>query len=197
MPRKAPWPPPIYPRDGQDRVRIYIGPRNYRDIVLGPTGSEQSKREYARIIAELEAGARRQASPSITVAEIAAEFLEAHQGEDPRTLNHLRVALTPAVRLYGHCRACEFGPVALRTVREEWVKQEYCRFSVNRFAKIIRRWFRWCAGRELVSHATAEALSHVEPLRKGKTTAAERPKVKPASDAVDFTIAQFKHRRYN
>jgi hypothetical protein len=41
MPRKAKWPPPIYPRNGTDRCRVYVGGKPH-DYTLGPSGSPEA-----------------------------------------------------------------------------------------------------------------------------------------------------------
>ena len=42
MPRKAQWPPPIYPRNGVDRIRIRQDGKPH-DITLGPTARPSRK----------------------------------------------------------------------------------------------------------------------------------------------------------
>ena len=53
MPRKSPWPPRIYPRDGKEYIRIRTGPKKVRELVLGPVGSPEARTEYQRICAEI------------------------------------------------------------------------------------------------------------------------------------------------
>lgn len=190
MPQKQPWPPPIVSRDGRDYIRIYRGPSDRYERLLGPTGSDQAKKEYARILAELDAGIRVQFSASITISEIGAEFLKAMQASEHASIfANIKAALKPALELYGHARAIDFGPNALRTCREQWISAGYCRNSCNRHAGIIRRWFKWCASREMIPPTLVEPLKHVEPLTKGRSKAIESQKIRPARDEdIDKTL---------
>ena len=82
MPRKSPWPPRIYPRDGKEYIRIRTGPKKVRELVLGPVGSPEARTEYQRICAEILAhGETFRRDPGITVAEMVVQYLRAAQAE--------------------------------------------------------------------------------------------------------------------
>lgn len=187
MPRKTAWPPRVYPRNGQDIVRLYLGPGRYRDITLGPSDSKEARAEYLRIVAEVEAlGRVRLDEPDLTVLELVTQFIDfAGTKYDRRQLGRFKVALKPAVALYGHTRADAFGPLALKAVRLQWVKHGYCRRVCNQLTHCVRRAFRWAAGEELVPAAVVAALGQVDAIRKNDPGApADRPKVTPVPPAL-------------
>ena len=121
MPRKKEWPPPIRQRGGNDVVRIRSAGGTVRQVTLGPEGSEQSRQEYARILAEIEAhGAPIHAGESLTVAELAVRYLRHCRAEkEHRSAERAVRAFREVCRLYGRTRADEFGPLALVAVRND------------------------------------------------------------------------------
>jgi hypothetical protein len=56
MPRRKKGQPPSYrlhKQSGQAIVSLPLGGNKYRDVLLGPYDSEESSREYARVLLEL------------------------------------------------------------------------------------------------------------------------------------------------
>jgi hypothetical protein len=76
-------------------------------------------------------------------------------------LDNIRDALGPLRRLYGRSPARNFGPLALRAVREEMVRSDLARTTINARINRIRRLFRWATGVELVPVGVYEALRAV------------------------------------
>lgn len=193
MPRTPQWPPPVYQRDGKDIVRLHVGPGRYRDVTLGPAGSPESRAEYARILAEIQANGGRMPpdQADLTVLElVAAYFDHAERRYDGRQLARLRTALRAVVALYGHTRADAFGPLALKVVRAEHAKKGYCRSHVNQLMHCVRRAFRWAAAEEMIPPSVVVALAQVEGLRRNDPSAPpDREKVRPvAPGLVEATL---------
>lgn len=192
MPRKVPWPPPIYRRGDRDVVRIRTGPRKCREITLGPAGSEESRAEYGRIVAEMTAHGRTLDTPAdVTVAELARDWLRAMKAEqEPRTYRRYVRAMRGVCALYGRKPAVEFGPLALATVRDGWAKEGgLSRQYINHLVNAVRSAWRWAVAAEMIPSPRADALSMLKPARRGKTPAPEAPKVRPADLAmVDATL---------
>src|SRR5262249_51913117 len=128
----------LHKQSGQAVVTLPDGLGGRRDVLLGPHGSPQSHTEYARVLAEWVAGGRRlpdrgaegSAPADLTVNELLVPFwrwAERHyrdaDGNQARELENLRLAARPLKALYGHTPARDFGPLALRAVREAMVKQ--------------------------------------------------------------------------
>lgn len=102
----------------------------------------------------------------------------------------IRQACRPLLRLYGHTRAGEFGPKALKAVREEMVARgcgkapreggpPMARKVVNQHVRRITRLFEWAVSEELVPETVHRALLTVAPLEPGRSAARETDEVTP------------------
>lgn len=172
---------------GQARVRV-----DGRDVYLGKWNSPESKKEYRRICAEIESGAAAAApAPAggrTVVAVLAAFWKHAREhykdadGKPTSEIGWLVESLEPVLDLYGDTPAAEFGPLALKTVRNVWVKKGLARTTVNARTNRVRRVFKWAASEELVPVAVYQALATVAGLKAGRTAAAESKPVGPVAD---------------
>jgi hypothetical protein len=61
----------------------------------------------------------------------------------------------------------DFGPLALKACREEFVRQGLSRHECNRRTNLIRQLFRWGTENELVPPGVHQAVQAVAGLRKG------------------------------
>jgi integrase len=84
--------------------------------------------------------------------------------------------------LCGAAPACEFRPSGLKALRERWVADRMTRGGVNRLAGIVRRVFRWAVAEEVVPPDVSARLGAVTDLRRGRTTAPDRPPVQPIDE---------------
>lgn len=165
---------------------------NGRDIYLGPWAEPESRQEYDRLLAEWLANGRRlpEAVPQdeLTVIELVAAYLEfartyyVSEGETTKEYLAMRDVLKPLVSLYGRTLVKNFGPLALKALRQKMVEKGLVRQSVNREVHRIRRVFKWGVENELVPALVLEGLRAVAPLKKGRTCAPESRKVKPVPD---------------
>jgi len=180
-----------------------------KSFYLGPWNSPESRAEYERVVAEWLANGRRvppgsdSQKPSsatvpaaFTVVELIAAFWDHAKkhyrhadGRPSREVDNLRDALRPVRQLYGHTEAHAFGPLALRAVQQEMIKDGLSRTVINDRIKRIRRVFRWATSVELIPAAVVQALETVPPLKRGRTEARESPGVKPVKwDQVEETL---------
>jgi len=168
---------------------------------LGRYGTPESLAEYHRLVQEWLLSRRPPTprggrQPDLTVGglifaylEHAREYYRHPDGRPTREVDNLRDALRPLGDLYGHTPAGEFGPLALRAVREEMVRDGLCRTVVNARVKRVRRAFRWAASVELIPVSVVQALGTVEPLRRGRCAAPESPGVRPVRwEDVEATL---------
>lgn len=166
MGRKPNWPPSIHQhrRDNIDCVTIHG-----RCCPLGPIGSEESKREYSRLIAEVAAAgaATHHRQQEAFVAELVAAYLD-HIQSDATEYSRACKALEPVARLYGDKTIGQFGPIALTTCRANLVAPDRSRAYINRLVSVIRACWRWGVAREMVTVSQWEALKTIEPLREGE-----------------------------
>jgi len=171
-----------------------------KDHYLGAYGSPESHEAYARLIADWHASGRRlpaaQAGPAqatspplppqLTVNELILAFWEHAKkhyrhadGTPTRELDNYRDALRPLRKLFGRAQAVEFGPLRLRAVREEMLRADLCRKTINARVHRIRRVFRWAASEELVPESVPQALATVASLQRGRCDARESDGVRP------------------
>jgi integrase len=174
------------------------------DHYLGKHGSPASWERYHRLLAERAVSANPPVTPDSigpsvsnpTVAEIilafwkhALEHYRAPDGTPSEELGNIKAALRPLRALYGLTPAREFGPLALRAVRQQMIEDGLARTSVNSRVNRVRRAFRWAASVEMVPVAIVQALATVAGLQKGRSEARETDPVGPvAIDRVEATL---------
>ncbi len=158
-------------------------------IYLGRWDDPEVAERYARLIAEWNANGRLSAAPpgsSMTILELVDRFsiyAEDAYGETREFANY-RPALRPLLRLYGRTSAAEFGPKALKVLRETYVAEGISRRTVNDRVGRIKRMFKWAAGEELVPASAYHALCTVVGLRRGRTAAHDPAPRRPVDDAM-------------
>lgn len=154
------------------------------------------------MIAEWEASSRSLTRPAsegttdLTVNELLVRFwvhAERHykHPDDTATteLTGYRYALRPLRELYGYSRAAEFGPLALKAVRQKMIDADLCRGVTNQHVGRIKRVFKWATAEELVPPHVFQALQAVTGLQKGRSAARETEPVTPVPDAhVDAVL---------
>lgn len=150
-----------------------------RDFYCGKFGSPESRREYDRVVGEWLAAGRPQAHggcPRLTMAELLVRYMTFAKGyylPPSRELEGITLALRPLKQQYGHTLAADFGPLALRAVRDGWVRAGLARRHINARVGKIRRLFKFAVSHELVPPGVLDGLRAVEPLTFGHTTAKE------------------------
>jgi integrase len=164
-----------------------------RDFYLGPWGSKTARNEYDRLIAEWLVGGRRAPKAStdgLTITELLAAFWDhaevyyRHPDGTPSSEIHcLRDALKILRRLYGHTPAGEFGPLALKAVREAMIEARWGRKNINRRIGRIKRVFKWATENELIPLSIFHGLQAVAGLKAGRSGARETEAVKPVPEA--------------
>lgn len=102
----------------------------------------------------------------------------------------MKDALRPLRQLYGQTRACDFGPKALKALRQHLVEQgAWSRPVINRNVGRIKRLFKWAVAEELVPPSQYHGLQALRGLEFGRTKARETEPVKPVPDAwVDAVL---------
>jgi integrase len=154
-----------------------------KDHYLGPWKSKASQVEYDRLVGEWMAAGRPalpSASPAVvTVAEVVAAFWRFAQkhymknGRATGTADNYKPALSLLKTRYGRTPAIEFGPLALKSLRQLMIDQGQARRYVNENVHRIRKVFRWAASEQLIPSSVPESLWTVEGLHKGLSEARE------------------------
>jgi integrase len=171
-----------------------------RDFYLGPHGTKASHYEYDRLIGEYLASGRSLPvnyldSDDITVVELCARFMrfaKGHYQKNGRPTqgeNVFRWGIPQLKRLYGRQSVSEFGPIALKTVRQAMIDDNISRGTINDRVGAIVRIFKWGVAEELVPPAVLQSLQAVQGLQKGRTEARESVPVRLVSDeAIEATL---------
>lgn len=177
---------------GQAIVRL-----SGRDFYLGPWGSRAARAEYDRLIAEWLAGGRRPpaaCADGATVNELLAAFWDHAEsyyrypdGTPTGEIHSLRDSLKLLRRLYGHTPAGEFGPLALKAVRQAMIDAGWGRGNINRRVGRIKRVFKWGVENELIPPGVHHGLQAVAGLKAGRCGAKETPPVRPVGASSTAT----------
>ena len=199
---------PTYRRhkqSGQAIVTLPNGLGGRRDILLGKYGTAASRAEYARVIAEWEANSRHLLQTvatfaDLTVSEVIARFwphAEQHyrhlDGTPTNELDDFKYSLRPLNQFYGHTAAKDFGPLALKAVRQKMIdgyehpkygpQRALCGGVVNQRVGRVRRMFKWAVENELVPPSVLLGLQAVRGLQQGRSQARETEPVTPVPEA--------------
>lgn len=178
-----------------------------KDHYLGRYDSPESWEKYHRLVAEWlsrdqtdgpepAASAKPSGHPAISINEMLlaywqfAETYYSKDGQPTKELECMKEAIWPLRQLYGLTPAADFGPQALKAVRQHMVSEQHlCRNVVNRRIGRIKRVFKWAVAEELVPPSTFHGLQALPGLRFGRTEARETEPVKPVDDQhVDATL---------
>jgi integrase len=204
MPCRKPVPSYLnHAPSGRARVRI-----DGKDHYLGPYGSEESKAEYDRLVrkwlgdrAKDELAAKVQITNDLTVCELMLAYLQhaktyyTKNGRETPEYGNVCLALRPVRERHGHELVTAFGPLKLKTIRQEWVEAGLVRAQINARVNRVRRMIAWGVEEELVPSSVLEALKAIKGLRQGRTEAREGKKVQPVDDAAVDAVKPFVSRQ--
>jgi integrase len=168
------------------------------DHYLGPHNTDVSRREYDRLISEYLGSGRNSAAMNRSFGIAISALLESFHSfaEDFYVKNGVPTSellayerVIGSLASYLEHRVGDFGPLALRAVRDGWVKQGLSRSTCNKNQRRVVRIWKWGVSRELVAPEAWQALTSVEGLRKGKTIAPESKPVPPVDvERIQETI---------
>lgn len=196
---------------GQARVRI-AG----KDHYLGAYGSEESRVRYGNLIANLAGGvsvdpiapvkrgrtttAAVESDPGPSVGVLCLAFLDhakthySKGGKPTAEYDCFKSAIRPLRELYGLAPAKDFGPLALKAVRQAMIDRGWCRTFINKSMGRIRRVFRHAVENELVEPSVLQRLEAVAPLLAGRSEAKDynprRPVPQTAIDKVKAIVPE-------
>jgi integrase len=168
---------------------------NGRDFYLGKHGSSESRAEYDRLIAQWLSNGRQIAASGaggladLAVIELVLAYLRhcetyyRKDGEPTSEPANIKLAMRPLKHLYGQTPAREFGPLALKAVRQAMIESGLCRNECNKRTAHVVRCFKWGVENELVPPSVHHGLKAVSGLRRGRTEARESTPVKPVPEA--------------
>src|SRR5579871_1654881 len=176
-------------KSGQAIVTLTDPSGTRRDVYLGTYNTAASREEYRRVVLDWEVRGRRLPDAvkhsELTIAELIArywqhveEYYRHADGTPTGEVQAMRYALRPLNHLHGAMLVTEFGPSALKAVRELLIhgyehpkygpQKALCRTRINAQAKRIRRMFKWGVENDLVPAAVHQALCAVAALKRGR-----------------------------
>jgi integrase len=184
----------LHRQSGQAIVTLTDGTGGRKDVLLGKYDSPESRAEYLRVLAEWQSAGRTLPRPTACNALSVHELLDAYwtwaektyrdsDGTPTRELENLKDALRPLRKLYGSTDAAKFGPMALRTVREDMIAAGLCRRTINTRVGRLKRVFRWAVSYEVLPAVVYEALRAVPGLQRGRGEARDTEPIKPVPEA--------------
>ncbi len=158
---------------------------NGRRIYLGRFDQPETQKKYHQIIAEWLAGGRNLpvAQNEITVYEVLARFntfakgyYRTPEGTPSSSLVNFNSTIHELKTLYGETRAAEFGPRALKALREKFIQLGHCRKHVNKLVSRVKQIFRWAVSEELIPPATIHGLETIPGLKRAVEAQRRNPK---------------------
>ena len=177
------------------------GVRQYRTLP-GEYASKESLEAFAVVQLEAAAAPVAAADPEgITLTEVFVAYLDhadrhyrGPDGEPTGEIALVKTVVKHTRELYGGTLAGEFGPLALRAVREKFLALGWCRKNVNQQVERLRRVFKWAASVELIPFETFQRLTTVTGLQKGRTAARESEPVAPVDNATVDAVLPYVNR---
>lgn len=182
---------------------------NGKDHYLGKYGSEQSHEKYRRLVANWLADHPsnatgqpvNQSDGDLSIAELLVAYLRfaedyyRRDGKPTKELANIRQALRPLRELYSLTSVHEFGPLALKTVRQAMINAGLCRNEINKRIRRIVGVFRWGVENELVPSPIHHGLKAVSGLRKGQFGVRESEPVRPVDEAFVNAVQPYVSRQ--
>jgi integrase len=215
----------LHKPSGQAIVTLPDGLGGRHDVYLGKFDTEESWEEYNRVLTEWKVNGRRvpttvAPAPELTIHQLIlayygfAENYYVKDGKPTSEVNTIAQAMRFLKRLYGNTAAKDFGPLALKAVRQEMIRhpitrtvkvrdpntgeekeevkllrQGLARKNINKQVGRIKRLFAWAVEEQLVPVHVHQALTCVKGLKKGKGQAREKPRVKPVPEShIEATL---------
>lgn len=176
----------IHKATGQGYANI-DGVRHY----LGRADDPATLERYNRLIGE-RVTTKRTPIPKgyATVSEVldrfwthALGYYGTADGEPSNEAMHFKRAMGPLRKLYGLTPAKDFGPLALKVVRDQIASggkgRTRSRRYVNALVQRLKATFKWAAGEELVPASVSDALNKVAGLKLGRCELPEGDRVEP------------------
>jgi hypothetical protein len=163
-------------------------------LLPGAYDSAESRAAFGRLQLELAASPLRQldsTSSEVTLNEVLLAFLtfaSSHycdeSGSTTNEFDEYRVVCRHLREVYGDRPAVEFGPLALKAVRRNFIEAGWSCGFINQRIGRVRRILKWAVSEEMIPPSVYQALVTVTGLQHGRTSARESEPVKPVDDTV-------------
>lgn len=180
--------------------RAYVtDPATGRQVPLGTWGTPESEVRYGQWVAEFYSrapGVPESVGPTgATVAHLISAYMRFAEnyyrkhGKPTSEVNTIDQIARRVTGLYGTTKANDFKPSRFKAIRQILIDKGHSRKHINRQMDRIRRIWRWGVEHEMVSVEASGALDAIARLKKGRSPAKERPKIKPVAwEVVEATL---------
>lgn len=136
-------------------------------------------------------------SSEMTIEEISIGFLldekkkYANSDHDTGSFGRCRLSIQLLIDDFGNQNPNNFGPRALKKLRDKLIESGLARSTINTRINIIRSCFRWAVENEFCSPEVYQALQAVKPLSPGRTAAKSEKKIRPVPmEIVEQTLPE-------
>jgi integrase len=194
MPKRAPK-YSLHKPSGRARVRI-----KGKDIYLGDYNSRESLERYNEIVAKWLTGKCDIDREALTLSRLAIMYVDfargyyRKDGSETAEVYCIQMALKPLIRMHGRENVGNFGPRKLKAVRDEMIRLNWARTTINASVQRINRMFRWAAENEYADAAVYQSCRSMTGLRRGRCNARETKPVQPAPqcdiDAIELYVSR-------
>lgn len=172
-----------------------------KDFYLGRFGTPEAQAQYDTLIAEWLSRGRtlpQAQDAELSVNELVLAYLRQHveshyrkNGKATSEQSLIRSALRVLKDAYGLAPVSQFGPLALKVVRQRMVESKLCRRVVNKQIARVKGCFKWGTENELVPPSVFHGLQSVAGLKAGRSEARETDPVKPVPNAFVDAVLPF------
>ena len=139
----------------------------------------------------------RAGASEMAIEEIAVEFLLdekkkfEHSDHDTGSYDRARRAVQLLIDSFGKTKPSDFGPLALKQIRQQLIDQGLARTTINTRVNIIKSCFRFAVENEYCEPSAYHTLQAVKGLQKGRSAAKDGKKVLPVSvELVNKTLPE-------
>lgn len=180
-------------------MRAFVLERGKR-IYLGPWGAPETEAAYEMYIHNLTAKTPQApvGASSASIVELVAAFFEAKaeyyvkHGKQTRQLQRFKAAAEYPVKYFGSLPAASFGPKKLLECRAMMeASGRFSRRYINTLVTCFRTIIKYGVEYELVPPESLVALQAVQPLKRGRSKAAELPPVQAVPAQIVESTCEF------
>ncbi|MFO1065502.1 MAG: site-specific integrase [Pirellulales bacterium] len=157
-------------KSGQARVTL-----RGKDYLLGPYGSEESKRAYAKLIAEFTSKNRSSAFgkslDALRIEDVLLAYIKHARSYYAQSteFKNMQTVVRVLMDLYGDSSVVDFGAAEFKAVRQHWLSDpKRSRQYVNKCMKRTLRIIKWAVGEGMMKPDAHYSCKCVEPLKKGR-----------------------------
>jgi integrase len=164
-----------------------------KSFYLGRYGTPESRQKYERIIGQYLAAGRDvplKSAPraALSIRQLSAAYLDycgtyyrRADGKPTSEYGSIKSLLSKVNAVVGDLTASQLSPSVVEILRTKWVNDDKnSRKYINKQTGRLVRMYRWAVAKEMVEPEVWQRLKSILPLKKGRTTAVDYPKVSPA-----------------